>query len=313
LFLEGCTGILMHSAIRDINFTYKKLIVGSSLNALLYSFLNNIPFVYVSLDRPHRFDYFNLEQDLSFFGLKNVASTLISPRCSKLIGAPKDILWEKLYFYLTLAGLNPIADKVSSIKKVPAEENELKVFTHKARMAKINFEELIIFSDEGVSGLPTPTKIPKKKYKVYDWFDVRSGMKHDYDFINDDTDFVKEILFYPTDRVDGNQVFKDAVSISYLTEKQIDSFDYSDINARFKTLKMMKGAGIRGARNGRDMLDKTKYKYYAVRIENSHREVKLLSVPVYESTDSIKFNNDSLDDIMENNKLVNSYVARIFQ
>jgi hypothetical protein len=300
----------MHSAIRDINFNYEKIIIGSNLDALLYCFLNNLPFVYVNIDPPHRFDHFKPEQDLSFFGLENKSHTLASPTSNKVIGSYKDILWEKLYFYLTLSGLNPVADKASSIK---VGDKELKVFTHKARMAKINFEELIIFTDDGVSGLPTPAQLPEKKYKVYDWFDVRSGMKHHHDYIEDDTEFVSEILFYPTDRVDGNQVYKDAVSISYLTEKQLNSFDYSDINARFKTLKMMKGAGIRGARNGRDMLNKSRYKYYAVRIENSIREIQSLGKTLYDSTDTIKFNVDSFDDIINKNPLVESYVARIFQ
>jgi hypothetical protein len=300
----------MHSKIRNISFTYDKFVIGSSLSALLYCFLNNIPFAYVKLEHPHRFDHFSPEQDLSFFGLENNSHTLVSPTSTKIIGSNKDILWEKLYFYLTLSGLNPVADKASSIK---VGDKELKVFTHKARMAKINFEELIIFTDEGVSGLPTPTQPPQKKYKVYDWFDVRSGMKHEYDYIQDNTEFVSEILFYPTDRVDGNQVYKDAVSISCLTEKQLNSFDYSDINARFKTLKMMKGAGIRGARNGRDMLNKSRYKYYAVRIENSIREIQSLGKTLYDSTDTLKFNVDSFDDIINKNPLVESYVARIFQ
>ena len=300
----------MHSHIRNININYEKIIIGSSLNALLYSFLNNVPFVYVSTEPPHRFDHFSPEQDLSFFGLENNSHTLVSPTSNKVIGSYKDILWEKLYFYLTLAGLNPVADKASSIK---VGDKELKVFTHKARMAKINFEELIIFTDDGVSGLPTPAQLPEKKYKVYDWFDVRSGMKHEYDYIQDNTEFVSEILFYPTDRVDGNQVYKDAVSISCLTEKQLNSFDYSDINARFKTLKMMKGAGIRGARNGRDMLNKSRYKYYAVRIENSIREIQPLGKTLYDSTDTLKFNVDSFDDIINKYPLVESYVARIFQ
>jgi len=299
----------MRSQLREINFTYEKIVIGSSLNALHYSFLNNVPFVYVNIEPPHRFDHFSPEQDLSFFGLENKSYTLVSPTSNKVIGSYKDILWEKLYFYLTLAGLNPVADKASSIK---VGNKELKVFTHKARMAKINFEELIIFTDDGVSGLPTPAQLPEKKYKVYDWFDVRSGMKHEYDYIEDNTDLVSEILFYPTDRVDGNQVYKDAVSISYLTEKQLNSFDYSDINARFKTLKMMKGAGIRGARNGRDMLDKSRYKYYAVKIENALREVKCLGETTYDSTDIIKFNVDSFDDIINKNPLVDSYVSRIF-
>jgi len=307
---------LGHSKIRDINFSYEKVVCGSSLEALLYCYLNNTPFIFVALERPHRFSYFSPDIDLSSFGI-NYISTAPSSRAefgqdssNKLIGISKDILWEKIYFYLTLAGLNPIADKASSIKLLEFEA--LKVFTHKARMAKISFKELIIFSDEGVSGLPTPISIPEKKYKVYDWFDVRRGMKHEYDFLEDDDDFVNHILFYPTDRVVGKQALKDAVAVSYLKEWQLDDFDYSDINARFKTLYMMKKAGIRGTRNGRDMNDKTKFKYYAVKIENSHRELELLTKPVYESTNTIKFNNDSFDDIIRKHPLLDSYVARIF-
>ena len=121
-----------------------------------------------------------------------------------------------------------------------------------------------------------------------------------------------KFFFIPSDRLDGNSDLKDAVSISYLTEAQLDEFDYSDISARFKTLYMMKQAGIRGTRNGRDMRDKTKFKYYAVKIENRLREKELLTHPVYESTDTIKFNNDSFDDIIKKHKLLDSYVARIF-
>ena len=300
----------MHSTIRNINLNYEKIIIGCNLNALLYCFLNNLPFVYVNIDTPHRFDYFNPEQDLSLFGIENAAQVLKSTSSEKIIGAEKNIIWEKLYFYLTLAGLNPIADKASSIKIV---DNQLKVYTHKARMAQFKFNECLVFSDAGVSGLEIPTTFPEKKYKVYDWFDVRSGMKHEYDFIESKSDFVKEILFYPTERVDGNQPFKDAVSISYLTEKQLASFDYSDINARFKTLKMMKEAGIRGARNGRDMLNKSRYKYYAVKIENAKREAQLINKPVYQSNEIIKFNTDTFDDIINKNTLVESYVTRIFQ
>jgi len=291
---------LLHSKIRNINFSYEQVVVGSSLESLLYSFLNNIPFVFTKLERPNRFDCFNPDVDLSVFGLENKTKILIE----------KDILWEKLYFYLTLSGLNPMADKTVSLK---IQDKTIKAFTDKARMAKIEFRKLIVFSDEGVLGLPPPTHFPEKKYKVYDWFNVRSGMKHDYDRIEDTSNFVNYILFYPTDRIDGEQALKDAVSISYLSEKELDLFEYSDINARFKTLKMMKEAGIRGARNGRDMNDKTKYKYYAVRIENSHREKELLTFPVYESTSTIKFNNDTFDGIMEKNKLSDSYVSRILQ
>ena len=137
-------GFLNHSKIRDINFTYDKVIIGSSLEALLYSFLNNLPFVYTNSRCPHRFSFFEPDVDLSFFGIQNETRTLVGPTSEKYIGISKDTVWERLYFYLSLAGLNPLADKLSSIR---IEDGVLKAFSHKARMAKIQFEQLIVFDD----------------------------------------------------------------------------------------------------------------------------------------------------------------------
>jgi hypothetical protein len=72
----------------------------------------------------------------------------------------------------------------------------------------------------------------------------------------------------------------------------------------------MKQIGIRGARNGRDMLDKTKFKYYAVKIENTKREI-VEPRNIYESTDNITFNYESLNDIIDKNPLQESYVSKI--
>jgi len=303
---------LNHSKIRDIHFTHDKVVIGSSLSALLYSYLNNFPFVYTKSKCPHRFSFFKPDVDLSFFGIQNETRTLIGPTSEKQIGISKDTVWEKLYFYLSLAGLNPLADKLSSIR---IEDGVLKTFSHKARMAQIKFEQLIIFDAEGVLGIPEPEFIPPKKYKVYDWINVRSGLKHEWDWIDwlGSSSFVDHILFYPTDRIDGDQVYKDAIAISYLTEKMLGNFDYSDINARFKVLHMMKQVGIKGPCNGYHPKDKTKQLYRGVKIETSHREKELIDYPLYKSTPHIEFNNDSFDGIMNKNQLQESYVSTIFE
>jgi hypothetical protein len=137
-------------------------------------------------------------------------------------------------------------------------------------------------------------------------------MKHNYDQIEDTTSFVNHIIFYPSGRVAGDHNFKDAIAVSYLTKEQLDDFEYSDINARFKTRHLMKHHGIRGARNGRNMLDKTKFKYYAVKIENSKRDI-IAPRNIYESIDNIVFNYDSLGDIIEKNILQESYVSKIIK
>jgi hypothetical protein len=218
-------------------------------------------------------------------------------------------LWERLYFYLSIAGLIPLGEKPVAFR---ISDNIIKASTSKARLAKIKFNKLTVFDDFGVSGLGIPSQNKAAKYKVYDWFDVRSGMKHDFNTLSSDDDFIKTILFYKTLRLDGDHEFKDAVSISHLTQQQLEEFEYSDINARFKTLYMMKEAGIRGARNGRDMNDKTKYKYYAVKIENTSREI-IPPKPIYQPFDNIDFNYNSVNDIITNNPLKSSYVRNIIQ
>ena len=299
-----------HSTIRNIHFSYEKIIIGSSLEALLYCYYNNVPFVYTKMEYPDRFSYFDCELDLSNFGINNKIRILTGPDATKKIGVEKSWLWEHLYLCLSLAGLNPLIDKVSSIR---IEDNKIKAFTHKARSAEINVDKIIVFNSAGVHGLPSPINIPEKKYKVYDWINVRSGLKHKFDWIEDTSHFVKCIYFYPTDRIAGDQVFKDACAISYLSEKELEDFEYSDINSRFKVLYMMKQAGIKGPRNGYDPNHKTKVKYRGVRIETSHREVKLLNPLIYESTGNIEFNYDSFDDIINNNQLEESYVREIYR
>jgi len=300
--------IKLHSKIRDINIECDQLVIGSTLEALAYCFLNNIPLVCSHLHSPSRIDYFNFQDDLSVFGVENVSRSIKTTSSDIQIGIDKLWLWERLFFYLSTAGLCLLSDKAVSLR---ISDNLIKASTANARMAKIHFNKLIIFDDKNVHGLGIH-KIEDKIYKVYDWFDVRSGMKHDYDRIEDTTDFVNHIIFYPSDRVAGDHNFKDAVAVSYLTKDMLDSFEYSDINARFKTKYMMKQEGIRGARNGRDMLDKTKFKYYAIKIENSKRNI-VEPRNIYESTANTTFNYDSFNDIIEKNPLQDSYVSKIIQ
>ncbi len=178
-------------------------------------------------------------------------------------------------------------------------------------MAKIKFNKLIIFDDYLFSGLGL-CNISKNKVEVYDWFSVKSGMKHEYDIIYGEDDFVNKIYFYQSDRIDGNHLYKDAISYSILDEDQMDDFEYSDINARFKTVYLMKNAGIKGTRNGKDTLNKNRYKYYAVRIENFKREI-IKPKNIYKNKDNLIFIYDSFCDIMNKNKIKKSYVSRILQ
>lgn len=300
--------INLHSKIRDINFSFDKVVIGSSLEALTYSYLNNLPIVHTRTLKPHFLDRFNADQDLSSFNIQNTQTVLKCNKENIIVGINKIFLWEKLYFILSLSGKIPLESKCVSLR---LEGDILKAATSKARLAKIKFNELIVFDDNSFTGLGS-YDLRQKKYEVYDWFSVRSGMKHEYDILCGDDEFVNKIYFHQSDRVDGNHPFKDAISYSILTKDQLEDFEYSDINARFKTVYMMKQSGIKGTRNGRDSLNKEKYKYYAIKIENLKRQI-IEPRNVYDNKDNITFIYDSFCDIIDKNKQTTSYASRIFK
>ena len=295
--------------ISEVSLSYPEIVVGSSLESITYAFLNNVPFFFAHLDYPHRFDRFKPEQDLSIFNLKNEVTSLHTPKQKKIVGIEKSVLWERLYFYLSLAGLNPISDGVSSLR---FDDNNLFAFTHKGSKITVGFDKASVFSDVEVYGLPEPLGIKNQKYKVYDWFDVRRGMSHEFDVIQDEEQFVNEVLFFQSERAD-NSKYKDAVAVSYLTEEQLSLYEFSDISARFKTLHLMKEAGIRGPRNGRDQDNKEKFKYYSIRIENAARDIVPMVAMKYKCTDSIDYKCLHFNDIIEANPLKDSYVTRIYK
>ncbi len=296
----------LHSRIRNIEVNHDKIIIGSSLEALAYSYLTNTPFVSTRTIAPYFFERFDPDLDLTVFNFKNEIKNLKTNKSPLEVGSLKLPLWEKLYFYLNLSGLCIKSNNVSSLR---IQDGILKISTSNARLIKASYNKLIIFDDYNLHGLPPPT-LSDSRCAVYDWFDVKSGMKHDYDLVYSENDFVREIIFYPSQRIDGKHNLKDAVGVSYLNKKQLEDFEYSDINARFKTLYMMKEVGIRGARNGRDVNDKTKYKYYSVKLETVSRAVKF-SQNLYDSSDDMVFIYSSLRDIIKQNTAKKCYAANL--
>ena len=296
----------LHSRLRNIEVSHDKIIVGSTLEALAYSYLNNIPFVSARTAAPYFFERFEPDVDLAVFNFKNEIKNLKTNKVSLEMGSLKLPLWEKLYFYLNLSGLCIKSNNVSSLR---IHDGMLKISTSNARLIKASYNELIVFDDYNLHGLPPPT-ISADKFVVYDWFNVKSGMKHEYDLIHDEKDFIREIIFYPSERIMGEHNLKDAVGVSFLTKKQLEDFEYSDINARFKTLYMMKEAGIKGARNGRDVNDKTRYKYYSVKLETVSRDIKFPQ-NLYDSSDDIIFIYSSLHDIINQNTAKKCYVSNL--
>ena len=54
-----------------------------------------------------------------------------------------------------------------------------------------------------MAGLPFEDGANFSHYRVLDWFDVKSGMSHGVESIKTNSNFVKEIKFYVSQRLDG--------------------------------------------------------------------------------------------------------------
>ena len=221
-----------------------ELVIGGSLNALLYAWYTGATILCIDPQEPFFFERFPCDLDLNKIGFSNVTTHLNHPEGQLGVGIKKSEVWRKLFFLLSMAGQAPIPNSTQSLR---IDEDVVKVTTSHSRMAKFKFEKLKIFDASQVGIQQVNSRL--RKYKVLDWIWVNTGMVHDLDLIRTEDDFVKEIYFYDYSRRGGKDL-KNLLAISYLDGERLDEYEYSDTYAKFKIEYLMKQSGIRGRKNG---------------------------------------------------------------
>ena len=266
-------------------YKWENVIIGYNLSAFIYAFYTGHPVIGYSTSAPKIYDEIdNVDYGSYGFGKGETESQIE--------------LWHRLYMILSMGGQLPFADNARSIR---VDDDKLLTVTTKnrSRVTKISYDCLWFFDDHGVVGLP-PVYIPCELYRVTDWFNVRSGMKHEYQrILTPGDDLVREIYFYPSERIDGyHPEKKDLCAISFLDEEQIDQFKYSSTYAKFKILDTMKNNDIRGASNGICPKYGTS-KHYALKIEFDTREKERIEMHSYHVLDeSLIFNRLSAEEML---------------
>tara|TARA_R110000824_G_scaffold160957_2_gene335956 strand:- start:2418 stop:3299 length:882 start_codon:yes stop_codon:yes gene_type:complete len=247
---------------------YDKIVIGSSLTAVLYAFNNNYPIFFAEERRPFRFDYLESDQDLASLKISGPEKSLTTFGGVKLVGQPKELLWERLLFLLALNGNAPLSNLCHSIRY---DGNRVVCSNEYSKIMEFKFNECIYFGDDKSTGFATQKGLDEHIYICYDYIAFNRGGKHEVDHIHTGDDFVSEIWFYPSDRIDGNTPVKDACAVSILNEEQLLNFDYSQTMARFKVIHEMENRGLKGRFSG-EHTTAGNPKHYKFRTTSLHRE-----------------------------------------
>ena len=208
---------------RILELSYDKLVIGSDLDALSYSYNNKSHIIYARLQKPIAFD--------------------ILPGWENRIE-----LWNKFAFNLAFTGYMPFANKIDNIR---IEDNIVKAVTVDNLLLKIKYNKLYISDSYKVEGLPANHEHANNKVIIQDYFDVTSGMHHEHNLLTSDDELVSKLYFYNSVRQHNWPNSKDCVAVSLIDSTNIFHEDYSQGIARIKVLKMMKDAGIKGRANGK--------------------------------------------------------------
>ena len=235
-------------------YHFDKLIIGGSLESLLYSFINDTKILI--LEPLYPIEVFSLQYrpSLRLLGYNKDETIMLSE------------LWDRVTFVLSMIGSIVSPNIITSHR-----ESDSKIVTVTQRNKRITYsaDELVYFD-----------KVDKNNVTMLDWFNVRSGNNHSHTIIEDqENTFINKIYFYRSARLGGNSNMRDILALSKLTTEESHMVDHSEGIARLKVLQMMKEKGIRGQSNGYDKDGRRLH--YALNIEHTYRENRQKYTPLY--------------------------------
>ena len=214
-----------------------KLIIGGSIESMLFAWRMQTPILIKDLSYVYRHNKILNEFDLSFINASDAKE-----------------LQRNLFFALSFASLNMYSGRVQNIN---VEESIVKVSTEGNKMIEIECDEIIQFDQK------------TNLFDVYDFFDMRSASRHNIKRLEDDSNFIYQLDFYNSPRTTQGDHF-DVVGASRMTSKELLSADYSQGIAMLKIKRMLAQAGVKGPFSW----EKNGVRYYKqIKMEFYKREV----------------------------------------
>ena len=232
-----------------LEFQYDNLVIGASLEALLFSFYNRFKTIYTRRLQPHHLD------KIEDYGQ----------------GTDKLNIWNRHALQLGIAGYFPFENKIKHIRY--KDSNTIKVITNDENSYTIKFNKLYIFDDHEILDLPPHKDSTSKEIRIVDYFETLNTRKHCLESIQNRTKFMNQIIFVPkNEKYNTNKV----IVVSYLNKNKID--DVPDSLVKVKLESYLDSIGIKLASQ-----------YKKVNIEHTKRDIIELGVNIYDDFDNVEF------------------------
>ena len=249
------------------------LTIGSSVESLIYAFINDTYFLPTSAFGP-------------IFYRKMKDPVILNDR--------EDFTWSRMQLLLALTGKLLNYENINSIK---VSDQQLKV-SSEAGLFKYRFNTCNIFDPTGIQLDNQIREEVPTTYRVYDDFEISNlGGKHKYlQPKYSKTDLAREINYYCSDRVDGASYVTDCVAESLLSKEQINDVDYSDSMVRFAVSHHLTSIGIHGTLM--TVYKSGKPKYRKPKIVHKKRVVIEKENNIYNDSETVKFLKLSIKEIL---------------
>ena len=197
---------------RDVDFVWTNVTIGNDINAVRFAIENETHLLLCSFPAV---DSYELLSDLK---------------------TPKEEVWASLVYEAYNMGLIPFSSKIKSVR---IETDFIKVFTKSEKRYTITYENINLFSLNGVSGLELEFDKNFCYNEVYDWFDVRSGGEKEPSFDIPRDSIIQDVKSYPSSRRDGHEYY-DIYSVAHLSDDQLRDYECSDTYVKFMLQKYAK-------------------------------------------------------------------------
>ena len=282
---------------------HENIVIGHTLPALAFSFINNYPIITNSALNTSPFDYCPPELNLSAFGIQNEIVKVSMPDGNINRGISKLDVEAAIILHMSVAGLMLNSVPLTNIK---VGNDFLECFSN-ARKYSFAYKKLHLFSSENISGLNI--KKENVTYKVYDKINLKHFNNHErIGCIQGDDNFVKEVLIYPSQRNGAKKTDIDLLCKSFLSKEQINMFEFSDTMCRMKVGGLLKEKGLKGRR-----VATYKDKEYSreIHLESTSRiVVEECTLVCKEQSDRILIHNDKFETLISNIVSNNSAVSK---